>query len=70
MGERRKEKQWDTCFRMDALWLRGGCRVAEGVGMDRSAGDGMLSCSGLKLRKARVVPCSRLIQVTENTRQV
>ncbi|KAA8586948.1 hypothetical protein FQN60_000784 [Etheostoma spectabile] len=50
------------CFR--------GCWVAERVGVDRSAGDGMLSCSRLKLRKSRIVPSGCLIQVTANTQQV
>lgn len=38
-------KQSDTCVWIDVLWLRSGCWVAEGVGMDRSARDGMLSHS-------------------------
>lgn len=60
----------DTCLWVDVLWLRSGRWVAEGVGMDWSARDRMLSCSWLKLRETRVVPSGCLIQVTAKTRQV
>lgn len=40
----------DTCLWVDVvLWLRGGRRVAEGVCVDRSVGDGMLGHSRLEL---------------------
>lgn len=67
-GERgRRQSKSDTCLWIDVLWLRGGCRVAEGVAVDWSARDGMLSCSRLKLRESGVVPSGCLIQVTANT---
>lgn len=53
------------CLWIDVLWLRSGRWVAEGVGVDRSARDRMLSCSRLKLRKSGVVPSGCLIQVIE-----
>lgn len=68
--ERRGGRRWsesDTCLLIDVLWLRGGCWVAKGVAVDRSARDGMLSRSRLKLRESGVVPSGCLIQVTANT---
>lgn len=61
----------DTCLWVDVvLWLRGGCRVAEGVCVDWSVGDGMLRRSRLELWDSGVVPSGCLIQVTVNTWQV
>lgn len=60
-----------TCLWVDVvLWLRSGRRVAEGVCVDRSVGDGMLRRSRLELRDSGVVPSSCFIQVTANTQQV
>lgn len=53
------------CLWIDVLWLCSGCWVAERVGVDRRARDGMLRCSRLKLRKSRVVPSGCLFQVIE-----
>lgn len=62
----------DTWLWADAvLRLRGGlCRVAEGVRVDRGAGDWSLGCSRLELCNSGVMPSGCLIQVAANTRQV
>lgn len=62
----------DTWLWADAvLGLRGGlCRVAEGVCVDRGAGDWSLGCSRLELCNSGVMPSGCLIQVAANTRQV
>lgn len=59
----------DTCLRAHVvLGLCGGLRrVAEGVCVDRGAGDGTLSRSRLELRNSGVVPSGCLIQVAANT---
>lgn len=64
-----EERESDTCLRADVvLGLCGRLRrVAEGVCVDRGAGDGTLSCSRLELRNSGVVPSGCLIQVAANT---
>lgn len=66
---RGRKSESDTCLRAHVvLGLCGGLRrVAEGVRVDRGAGDGTLGRGRLELRDSGVVPSGCLIQVAANT---